>query len=77
MNLTAQAIKIVGSAEPAKIEEGLALVKDFPGVTGSITFAEGSKVPQKGVSVLVVKNGVFETLESMIPSYIPAPEIAD
>ena len=77
VNLTAQAIKIVGSAEPAKIEEGLALVKDFPGVTGSITFAEGSKVPQKGVSVLVVKNGVFETLESMIPSYIPAPEIAD
>jgi len=77
VNLTAQAIKIVGSAEPAKIEEGLALVKDFPGVTGSITFAEGSKVPQKGVSVLVVKNGIFETLESMIPSYIPAPEIAD
>jgi len=77
VNLTAQAIKIVGSAEPAKIEEGLAFIKDFPGVTGSITFAEGSKVPQKGVSVLVVKNGVFETLESMIPSYIPAPEIAD
>lgn len=77
VNLTAQAIKLVGSAEPSKIEEGLALVKDFPGVTGSITFAEGSKVPQKGVSVLVVKNGVFETLESMIPSYIPAPEIAD
>jgi len=77
VNITAQAIKIVGSAEPAKIEEGLAFIKDFPGVTGSITFAEGSKVPQKGVSVLVVKNGVFETLESMIPSYIPAPEIAD
>ncbi|MCK4241373.1 MAG: ABC transporter substrate-binding protein [Candidatus Atribacteria bacterium] len=77
VNLTAQAIKLVGSAEPAKIEEGLALVKDFPGVTGSITFAEGSKVPQKGVSVLVVKNGVFETLQSMVPSYIPAPEIAD
>jgi len=77
VNLTAQAIKIVGSAEPAKIEEGLALVKDFPGVTGSITFAEGSKVPQKGVSVLVVKNGVFDTIQSMVPSYIPAPEIAD
>ncbi len=77
VNLTAQAIKLVGSAEPSKIEEGLALVKDFPGVTGSITFAEGSKVPQKGVSVLVVKNGVFETLQSMVPSYIPAPEIAD
>jgi len=77
VNLTAQAIKLVGSAEPAKIEEGLALVKDFPGVTGSITFAEGSKVPQKGVSVLVVKNGVFDTIQSMVPSYIPAPEIAD
>jgi len=77
VNLTAQAIKLVGSAEPSKIEEGLAFIKDFPGVTGSITFAEGSKVPQKGVSVLVVKNGVFETLQSMVPSYIPAPEIAD
>lgn len=77
VKLTAQVIKLVGSAEPSNIEKGLALIKDFPGVTGSITFAEGSKVPQKGVSVLVVKNGKFETIQSMVPSYIPAPEIAD
>jgi len=77
IKLITQAVKLTGSAEPSKIEAGLAMIKDFPGVTGSVTFSESSKVPQKGVSVLVVKNGVFETVQSLVPSYIPAPEIAD
>lgn len=77
MKLVAEAIKIAGSDDPAKIEESIGKVKDFPGVTGTITYLEGSKVPQKGVSVLVVENGEFKTLASMTPSYIPAPEIAN
>ena len=48
IKLLAQAINSAGSAEPSKIEAGLGMVKDFPGVTGNITYTEGSKVPQKG-----------------------------
>lgn len=77
IKLLAQAINLAGSAEPSKIEAGLGMVKDLPGVTGNITYLKGSKVPQKEVSILVVKNGVFETVENLSPSYIPAPEIAD
>ena len=77
IKLLVQAINLAGSAEPSKIEAGLGMIKDLPGVTGNITYTKGSKVPQKGVSILVVKNGKFETVESLAPSYIPAPEIAD
>ncbi len=77
IKLLVQAINLAGSAEPSKIEAGLGMVKDLPGVTGNITYTKGSKVPQKGVSILVVKNGKFETLESFTPSYMSDPKIAD
>ena len=77
MKLIAEAMKIAGSDDPAEIDTSIGKVKNFPGVTGKITYEEGSKVPQKGVSVLVVENGEFATLASMSPSYTPAPEIAD
>ena len=77
IKLLVQAINIAGSAEPFKIEAGLGMVRDLPGVTGNITYTKGSKVPQKEVSILVVKNGKFETKESFTHSYMPDPKMAD
>ena len=77
MKLIAEAIEIAGSDDPAKIDESIGKVKDFQGVTGIINYEEGSKVPKKGVSVLVVENGEFKTLASMTASYTPDPKIAD
>ncbi len=76
MMLVAEAIKVAGSAEPAAIEEGLAGIKAFPGVTGTIAYPEGSKVPQKSVAILIVLGGKFRTLTMLTPSYLPPPEIA-
>ena len=77
MKLIAEAIELAGSDDPEKINENIGKVKDFQGVTGIINYEEGSKVPKKGVSVLVVENGEFKTLASMTASYTPDPKIAD
>lgn len=76
MMLVAEAIKVAGSADPAAIEEGLAQIKAFPGVTGTLTYPEGSKVPDKSVAILIVLGGKFRTLATFAPEYLPPPEIA-
>ena len=76
MMLVAEAIKVAGSADPAAIEEGLAQIKAFSGVTGTITYPEGSKVPDKSVAILIVIGGKFRTLTTFAPEYLPPPEIA-
>jgi len=76
MMLVAEAIKVAGSADPAAIEEGLARIKAFPGVTGTLAYPEGSKVPDKSVAILIVLGGKFRTLATFAPEYLPPPEIA-
>jgi branched-chain amino acid transport system substrate-binding protein len=76
MMLLAEAINIVKSANPKDIEKGLSQIKDFPGVTGTISYPAGTKVPAKAVSVLIVLGGKFRTLAAIVPEYVPAPELA-
>ena len=76
MMLVAKAIKTAGSADPSAIEKGLSQIKEFSGVTGTISYPEGSKVPQKSVAILIVLGGKFRTLTMHTPSYLPPPEIA-
>ena len=47
--------------------------KDFPGITGKITFAPGSHVPQKGVTVIDVENGALTLGGEVVPEKVPAP----
>jgi len=75
--LVAEAIKKTGSADPAAITSGLEGIKDFLGVTGSISFAPGVRVPAKGVSIIKVQGGKFATVKSVTPKYVPAPEVAE
>ncbi|MCX6090255.1 MAG: ABC transporter substrate-binding protein, partial [Candidatus Atribacteria bacterium] len=76
MKVLAKAIEITGSAEPKKIPEGLAKIQDFKGVSGVISYLEGSQVPTKGVSVIEVKDGKFITVKQIAPEYMPDPKIA-
>ena len=70
--LIADAIKRAGSADPKAILEALKTTKDLPGVTGKITFA-GSTIPQKSVSVILVKDGKFTLASEVVPEKVPAP----
>lgn len=74
--LIAEAIKNTGSADPAAITSGLEAIRNFPGVTGSISFAPGQRVPTKAVSIIEVKDGKFVTVKTVTPTYIPPPELA-
>jgi hypothetical protein len=41
-------------------------------VTGAITFA-GSRIPQKGVTVILVKGGTFTLAAEVVPQKVPNP----
>jgi branched-chain amino acid transport system substrate-binding protein len=73
VKLIADAIRRAGSADPKAIREALAQTKDLPGVTGAITFQPGSRIPQKGVTVIRVKDGKFTLAAEAVPLSVPAP----
>ena len=73
VKLLADAIKRAGSADPKAIRTALQATKDLPGVTGSISYNEGSRIPQKGVAVILVKDGKFTLAQELVPQKVPAP----
>jgi branched-chain amino acid transport system substrate-binding protein len=73
VKLIADSIKRAGSDDPKAILEALGKTKDFPGVTGSITYQPGSRIPQKGVTVILVKDGKFTLAKEVVPQKVPAP----
>lgn len=73
MKLISDAIQRAGSADPEAIREALAQTEDLPGVTGAITFQPGSRIPQKGVTVILVKDGKFTLAGEVVPQKVPAP----
>ena len=73
VKLIVDAIKRAGSADPKAIREALNSTKDLPGVTGAITFQPGSRIPQKGVTVILVKDGKFTLAQEVVPQKVPAP----
>ena len=73
LNLMVDAIKRAGSTDPAAVKAAIEATKDFPGITGSITFSASSHVPQKGVTVIAVKGGKFTLGAEVVPEKVPAP----
>ncbi len=71
--LLADAIKRAGSMDAAALKKAIEETKDFPGITGKITFAAGSHVPQKGVTVIEVKDQKFTLAGEVVPEKVPAP----
>src|SRR3954471_22197013 len=71
--LLADAIKRAGGTDSAAVKSAIEATKDFPGITGKITFAPGSHVPQKGVTVIDVENGALTLGGEVVPQKVPAP----
>lgn len=59
VGLIANAIEQAGSAEPAAIREALAATRDYPAVTGAISYTRENMVPPKPVSIVAVEGGEF------------------
>lgn len=73
MRLMADAIGRAGSTDPKAIQKAIQDTKDFRGVTGNISYPNGSHVPQKGVTIVAVKGGRFTLGAEIIPMKVPAP----
>jgi branched-chain amino acid transport system substrate-binding protein len=71
--LLVDAIKRAGSMDAAALKTAIEATKDFPGITGKITFAAGQHVPQKGVTVIEVKDQNFTLAGEVVPEKVPAP----
>lgn len=59
LNLVADAIRRAGSDTPSEIRDALAETRDFPGVTGVISYTRDSMVPPKPISIIKVSGGEF------------------
>lgn len=72
-NLLVNAIERAGSTDGQAIKKALEETRDFPGITGSISFSADSHVPRKSVTIIALKDGQYTLAEEFIPEKVPAP----
>jgi hypothetical protein len=51
----------------------LAAVTDFVGITGTLAYTDGRRVPEKEVAVLEVTAGGTRLAAGIVPSDVPEP----
>jgi branched-chain amino acid transport system substrate-binding protein len=71
--LLVDAMRRAGSTDPNAIRQALAATTDFAGVTGTVTYESGSRVPQKTVTIIAVKNAAYTLADQMTPTHVPSP----
>lgn len=59
IGLIANAIRQAGSAEPAAIREAMTATRDYPAVTGVVSYTRENMVPPKPVSIISVQGAQF------------------
>jgi branched-chain amino acid transport system substrate-binding protein len=67
------AIKSAGTDRPPAARKALAATDGFAGVTGTISYRGGSRIPAKSVSIISVTGGRQALVASVLPEKIPAP----
>ena len=67
------AIKSAGGTDPQAVRKALAATHDFPGVTGTISYRNGSRIPVKSVTVMSVMHGRPAFVATVLPQQIPPP----
>ena len=73
VGLLATALGNAGSAEPSTVADGLFAIDGYQGVTGTISYAGGSRIPRKSVTILQIVDGAQTFVEQTTPSHVPAP----
>jgi branched-chain amino acid transport system substrate-binding protein len=59
-------------AEKKPLVSVLNSTRDFPGVTGAISYKDGSRVPVKPVALISARNPQAQPIQ-IIPSWVPKP----
>ncbi|MCC6315636.1 MAG: ABC transporter substrate-binding protein [Thermomicrobiales bacterium] len=71
VRLLADAIERAGSDDPTAIRDALAATHDFAGVTGAVSYEEGSRIPTKGVALVEIVDGQYTFLRNVTPERVP------
>lgn len=69
-----QAIEDAESAEPAAIQEALAGIEGFEGVTGEVTMDPETRRAAKTVTIVEVSDGELTLVDQFLPDYVPEVE---
>jgi branched-chain amino acid transport system substrate-binding protein len=67
------AIKAGGSTAPEQVLAALSRLEGYRGVTGTISYEGGSRIPRKSVTILKVRGGQLAFVEQLMPERVPAP----
>ena len=67
------AIKSAGGTQPQAVRKALATTTGFKGVTGTISYRHGSRIPAKSVSIIAVAQGRQTLAATVLPRKIPPP----
>jgi branched-chain amino acid transport system substrate-binding protein len=73
VGLLVDAISRAGSDSPELVREALAATKDYKGVTGTISYDSGSRIPRKSVSVIGINSGEPALVGVIMPDHVPPP----
>ena len=73
--LMADAIGRAGDTEAAAIRDALAATQEFEGVTGTVTYEPGVRIPNKGCALIDVRDGRFNFMRNVTPNKIPPAEV--
>jgi len=71
--LLAAAIEKAGSTEVGAVLGALSTLRDFHGVTGTISFVDGSRIPLKSVTIIRVADGKRNFAEQIVPAHVANP----
>jgi branched-chain amino acid transport system substrate-binding protein len=71
--LLADAITRAGGMDSEALKTAIETTTGFPGITGSITYTPDAHIPQKGVTIIAVKDGQFTLGAELVPTSVPAP----
>jgi branched-chain amino acid transport system substrate-binding protein len=67
------AIEFAGNAEPASVRAALSDMPPFRGVTGTIDYTNGERIPSKSVTILRVTPGGTALFRQLVPERVPMP----
>jgi branched-chain amino acid transport system substrate-binding protein len=73
VRLILAAIETAGSADATAVLAALPTIAPLPGLTGTIHYADGSRIPNKDVTVLSVDRGQVTLASQIRPTRVPQP----
>jgi len=59
--------------DPEGVRKALAKIRRFEGVTGTLSYPAGSRIPSKSVTKLHVERGQRKLVRQVLPARVPPP----